>query len=96
MEIKVQSEYDLDGQYDEHTLIGRWGSRKWIFCHSLCASLRNFKLLIQLSGLKFKLFFDKPTHCNVVSIMASKKEDAVFSQKEPILFNLSAAKVSVR
>jgi hypothetical protein len=29
------------------------------------------------------LYFDKPTHCNAVATMASKKAEAVFSQKLP-------------
>jgi hypothetical protein len=37
-------------------------------------------LITQLSGFVAKLFFDKPTYCKAVFIMASKKVDAVFSQ----------------
>ena len=33
------------------------------------------------------LLFDKPTYCNAVFMIASKKADAVFSQKVPSCFN---------
>lgn len=33
------------------------------------------------------LFFEKPTHCKALSIMVSKKAEAVFSQKVPIFLN---------
>jgi hypothetical protein len=56
----------------------------------------NNIVLTQLSGFIAKLFFDKPTHCRAVSIMASKKTDAVFSQKLPRSFNWSAARVNIR
>ena len=60
-------------------------------------SLNKEKALItQLSGFIAKLFFDKPTHCNAVFKIASKKADAVFSQKLPMLFNWSAARVNIR
>jgi hypothetical protein len=52
----------------------------------------QIRIVTQLSGFITKLFFDKPTHCRAVSIMASKKADAVFSQKLPIVFNWLVAK----
>ena len=53
---------------------------------------RRFKKTLLLNFRdRFKtitnLFFDKPTHCNAVSMMASKKAAAVFSQKAPNCFN---------
>ena len=57
--------------------------------------LTKIDYITQLLGFIAKFFFDKLTHCRVVSIMASKKADAVFSQNLPRFFNWLAVRVNI-
>ena len=59
--------------------IGQYGSfRSGI--EFMVKDARKFSNVVtQLSGSITKLFFDKPTHCKAVSMMASKMVKAVFS-----------------
>ena len=87
LEVKCQS---LIGVYDANRLPGKmtlFHAYKLLFlCQpvggSLAVSHETSEALffsldevpVQLSGFKTKLFFDKPTHCKAVSMMASKNE----------------------
>ena len=49
------------------------GKKYFLIASAISILIIGIGLFTQLSGFIIKLFFDKPTHCKAVSIMASKK-----------------------